>query len=328
MPFHFEQPAWFLLPLFIAVMFYFFKKFHIVSKHQNRLNVISVYLPVLQPVTLSSHHAISAKSSLLWISIIAMCCALAQPVTKSKLPTKPDTLKDIIFLVDTSVGMSIKDYSLKDVEIDRLTLLKAVLSNFVNNLQGNRMGILVYADKAYTMSPLTRDRNLLSRSIERIQPAIAGRQNNLSNALATTLREYDFSGVIPTVVVFSQGANINGDISPLVLANKYRDKNIKLHFIGLGSDQNNSGTNVKLIFDPIDHELLMNMAATTGGEFFWAGKSESLNSILNIIKQSETIEVAGTERYLIKHHYRWPLYALLFLVFAVTLLKYFRAQIR
>lgn len=324
----FEQPAWFYLLPTIGIVIYLLDKFKIIKKYQHAAASVSIYLPVLQKFNTNSSHTGSRNSLFLWLCILLITCSLAQPVSRTKIPASPDNIKDIIFLVDVSVGMSIKDYQLQEISLDRLTLLKAVLSDFVSNLTGSRIGVLVYADKAFTLIPLSRDRQLLQQSITRIQPAIAGRQNNLSNALTTVLREFDFTATIPTVVVLSQGANLDGNISPLLIAQQFIEKKIKLHFIGLGSDSSASDTSVKLIFDPIDHKLLQTMASVTGGEFFWAGKSESLNSILSIIKKAETIQLAKSEQYLITNHFRWPLYLLLALVFGRQTLGLFRGQMK
>lgn len=322
MPVQFEQPLW-LAAIPLAILIYItLSRFTSITRKNRNLNMISVYLPVLSEQSFDEKASVRKSTNWInWLILILMLVALSQPVTKEKQLTTPDTLRDIIFVVDTSVGMSIRDYQLKSNTIDRLTLLKAVLTNFIRSLQGNRIGIMSYADEAYSLIPLTRDKALLQHGINRIQMATAGRQNNLSNALNSVIKHYDFSDKKPSIIVLSQGANIEGDISPYKVAESFKHKKIKLHFVGLGSGQQHDNRHIKLIFDPIDIKLLKKMSSITGGEFFWAGESASLNKTLAAIADSETIDVKKADYYLVKNYYMYILYLVLILVVLFNLLN-------
>ena len=317
MPFYLNHPAWLMLAPALFVFSVFFKKY--ISKanknSEDKHNLTSIYLPSLFNANiLFTDKTRKERQTLNWLLIILMSFALAQPVTKTKKLTNPDSLRDIIFIIDTSVGMSISDYILDSIPVDRLSLLKAVLSDFILNLSGNRIGLMVYADEAYTLSPLTRDKNLISYGISKIQPAVAGRQNNIANALNTVLKQFDFKKNKPSIVILSQGSNIEGDINPLVIAEKFKVKNIKLHMVGLGSNKATYNSSNKLIFDSIDEKLLKQLAKITDGGFFWVGKSNNLNSILNKIMLSEAIEVKKSDYYLIENYYTIALYITLFIL--------------
>ena len=327
MPVYFQNPEWFsLIPVLIIIKLIFSRL--AASKIQPVLaEYTSVYLPHLTATEIKrSRHNAGIKSIVNWLVIILMTTALAQPVSRIRIQANPDSLRDIIFVIDTSVGMSINDYELGNNEVDRLTLLKAVLTDFVKNLEGNRMGLMVYADRAYTLSPLTRDKQLLEFNINRITPALAGRQNNLSNALNTVIKQYDFSDKKPSVVIMSQGANLEGDINPLTVARNFKERNIKLHFIGLGSVNKITNTKVSLIYDPIDDKLLRKLSEITGGEFFWAGKSDNLNSILNAIKKTEKFDVKLSDLYRITDHYIWMMYLVLTILSGSMLFNMFRKR--
>lgn len=313
MGFYFEQPIWFLLLPLLLVSSLIIKRYWNIKSDKHSLT--SIYLPSLfATYTLLSSPPRKARHVWCWVIIILMTSALAQPVTKIKKKSTPDTLKDIIFIVDTSVGMSISDYVLDGVSVSRLSLLKAVLTDFIPQLSGNRIGLMVYADHAYALSPLTRDKNLVSYSIDRIQPAIAGRQNNISNALNSALKQYDFKTSTPSVVLLSQGSNIDGNIDPIEIIKKFKIQNIKIHVIGLGSNKPTNNNSNKLIFDSIDDKFLKQISGTTKGEFFWAGKSDNLNSILQTIMQSESIEVKNTDYYLLENYYVTLLGSALFIL--------------
>lgn len=320
MPFYFEQPNWFLIVPVLLIIKLVASLFLSVKTMPQRSEVTSVLLPV-SDIEFSAINKKSTHSKLIlyWVAIILMTIALAQPVNKIKIQSNPDTLRDIIFVIDTSVGMSINDYTLDKLKISRLTLLKAVLTDFVDKLEGNRIGLMVYADQAHTLTPLTRDKGLLTYNINRVSTAIAGRQNNLSNALNTILKNYDLSTKKPSIVIMSQGANIEGDVSPLKAAEYFKERNIKLHFIGLGSSIKTTENTINLLYDPIDDKLLKKLSEITSGEFFWAGKSENLTDILNAIKKSEQISIKKSSFYKITNHYHLFLYIVLFLFFGISL---------
>lgn len=325
MSIQFELPLWFFLLPILLVLSLIIKKRG--KKQNDKHNLTSIYLPSFFGCNISfTENSRKERKLLNWFLIILMTSAIAQPVKKIKKQTNPDTLRDIIFIVDTSVGMSISDYVLKSEPVSRLTLLKAVLTDFIEKLPNNRIGLMVYADEAYALSPLTRDKNLISYAISQIQPAVSGRQNNISNALNSALKQYDFKKSKPSVVLLSQGANIEGDINPIEIANRLKSKQIKLHVIGLGSNEETDDNDNKLIFDSIDEKLLKQLSKTTNGEFFWVGKSNNLHDIFRTIMESETIEIKKDTYYFFENYYNIPLYLALFIIiillFKATLINH------
>ncbi|MDH5517661.1 MAG: VWA domain-containing protein [Gammaproteobacteria bacterium] len=329
MPVQFEQPLWFILIPLALLLYFIVSRFTRLKVDQKNPDMISLYLPLINDKLSEKKQPLGKPANWInWLILVLMLTALSQPVIKEKRSSSPDTLRDIIFVIDTSVGMSIRDYKLKSDTVDRLTLLKAVLTRFIDTLQGNRIGLMVYADEAYTLIPLTKDKNLLYHGITKIQMATAGRQNNLSNALNSVIKQFDFAEHKPSIVVLSQGANIEGDISPYDVAESFRQKNIKLHFVGLGSGQQNNDHTIRLIFDPINIKLLKTMSSITGGEFFWAGESQNLNTILAAIADAETINVNKADHYLIQNYYIYLLYPVLLICIFLSLLNIFQSRIR
>jgi len=327
MTYELSQPYWLILMPALVFIQLLFSRYSLLNKQKNNLETPSIYLPYLIKSTNKSSRSKTKTSYFYWLIIFLISISLSQPVNKIKKETNPDSLKDIIFMIDTSVGMSIKDYSLNGKPVDRLTLLKAVLIDFISQLEGNRMGLVVYADNAYTLVPLTRDKNLLIHSISRIEPAIAGRRNNLSNALSTVIKQFHFENKKPSIIILSQGANIETTISPILLAQKYKDLLIKLHFVGLGSQNEQGNNSTGLIFDPIDSEILKKLSLITGGEYFWAGESNNLDNILSAISRSESISVKKSDYFLTVNYYQWLLYIVL-LMLSVSTVKHWIQKLR
>ena len=313
MPYEFENIAWLSLTPTLFIVYQLLKNKIRFWKNAH-IDRISLYIPFDD---IASNNASTTKKIPLvnWLLIFLISISLAQPVTKTKVPVSPERTNDIFFIIDTSVGMSIKDYLVNDEELDRLSLVKALLIEFVTSLTNNRIGTIVYAENAYVLTPLTTDKELVVANIKRIRSAVAGRRNNLEKALNTYLQYSKTLGSKPTVVVLSQGSNLEGSGNIDHVVSRFRNSHIKLHFVGVGSEKLVGTSSNKLIYDPINRDLLSGLANKTGGDFFWAGNEKSLDSSLKSIKSTETIIIPDSDNVFKQQFYMWPLYLFLLILF-------------
>ena len=81
------------------------------------------------------------KFWLLGSAISALIFTLAQPVIIGERLPDPPPERDIVFLVDTSVSMQLKDYSLQGKPIKRMDLLRNLLNEFAINMSGESISI-------------------------------------------------------------------------------------------------------------------------------------------------------------------------------------------
>lgn len=145
-------------------------------------------------ISLIPKHNFITKTSMLnavlcALAIAGLVVSLAEPVLIGERLPDPPQERDIIFIVDTSISMTLKDYVLEGRRIDRMTLLKAVLDKFIQQLPGERVGIIVFGDAAYTLVPLTNDHDLLRRMLARVQATMVGRYNNMGEAIALAVKQ-------------------------------------------------------------------------------------------------------------------------------------------
>jgi len=312
MPFELVHPEWLLLTPALFALFLLLRQRVRFLQHLH-IDRISLYLPF--DVGKSDSQVSGQKTRLLnWILLFLMSLSMAQPVVKTKIVLPPENTKDIFFIIDTSVGMSIKDYSINKQELDRLSLVKALLIQFLEQLNNNRTGVMVYAEQAYVLTPLTMDKELAITNIKRVRPALAGRRNNLEKALTTYLEYSKTLDSKPTVVVLSQGANLEGSGKITEVVERFKSNDTRLHFIGLGSESSRRASSNKLIYDPIDKNLLSGLAVTTGGDFFWAGDESNLETTLLKIKSAETEYVTNKDIVFLQQYYLWPMYGVLLLL--------------
>ena len=200
---HFDQPQWlFFIPaVAVLLLLALWRKPRLLKKWQQasesgRKN--TYYLPnsdLLDDAQLDKKKRnrkitffIQYARYLVLLSLVAI--ALAQPYQKGQKLPAPPSYHDIVFLVDTSVTMSLMDYQLNDQRIERMTMLKNVLDHFITSLDGSRIGVNVFSEQVYTLAPLTTDYDLLGIQLKRLESAVlTGRTSNPSQAMLYTAKQ-------------------------------------------------------------------------------------------------------------------------------------------
>lgn len=277
---------------------------------------------VLHPlIALLPHSPASHKSSLTEVLvysgiIIGLVISLAEPVRiGSRLPDPPQE-RDIVFIVDTSISMTLKDYVLDGERIDRMTLLKGVLDRFIQQLPGERIGIIIFADAAYTFVPLTRDQSLLRRMLSRLQATMVGRFNNMGEAIALAVKQTQQQSQQPAsghrhrvLVMLTDADRPTGSIDPQTAAELAAEAGLPLYTIAIGAttakaeQQRTTG----LIYEPVDRGLLEALSARTGARNYQAGDAQALESAVTDIANSEANLRLVAPRYQRTTLYYWPL---------------------
>lgn len=261
----------------------------------------------------------------LW-RLLALACvvlALAQPQLRGAQLPESAQRRDLVFVVDNSVAMNLRDYQFQGQRVDRLTVLKGVLNRFVDKLHGDRISVILYADNAYTLVPLTHDHDLVRSLLARVDTGLAGRSNALGDAVALAVQEADTqSRRRRALVLFSSAARPTGTISPLDAARLAAQRQLPLYTvaIGAGSSAAAETRSSGLIYDPSDRARLQAMARITGAESYVATDTADLEAAVAAIARLETEPDAAEPRYRLQSLYPWPL-ALGMLLLSVAQLR-------
>jgi len=261
------------------------------------------------------------RALLSWFMIALLFVALAQPEWVRKELQEPSKFRDIVFVVDTSVSMIQRDYLVKGQRVDRMTLLKGVLTRFIDQLKQDNVSVIVFADEAYTLVPLTRDHQLARTMLSRVQVGIAGRTSALGEALAQAVHEAEQSRNKERVLVLlTDATRLTGKIKADVAMELARQAGLHVYTVAIGartyeaSEKKPSG----LIYDPADIDRLKLIAQHTGGKFYWAGSTDSLSNAIKDIEKSERSKEAPIVLYVRQSLYQWPL---LLAIIMLTLLQ-------
>jgi Ca-activated chloride channel homolog len=193
---------------------------------------------------------------------------------------------------------------------DRLYVTKQAVRDFLKNRKQNssdrygldRIGLILYATYAWTACPLTLDYGVLERELNHaeVNEDDPKRQNTaIGSAIGLALSRLTKSEAKSKVVILlTDGLNNTGELSPLTAARLAKDYGIRIYTIGAGSVEGGLvpmptlfGTMLQRTAEGIDEDTLKKIAVATGGKYYRASDTESLEKAYQEINQLEATEV-------------------------------------
>lgn len=263
---------------------------------------------------------------LLSLSWLCLLLALAKPVYIGEAIHQPLSGRDIFLAVDISGSMQIEDMQLNGRTVNRLVMVKHVLSDFIQKRQGDRLGLVVFASQAFVQAPLTYDLITVEKLLQETLIGFAGQQTAIGDAIGLTLKRLDDKNAHQRVLILlTDGANNAGNIAPLKAAELAKQKNLLIHTIAFGSDQpiQNGffGFGGARASDDIDEESLQQIAAITGGKYFRARNQQELESIYALLDKLEQHESDDATYRPQKDIFYYPLSISFILLFLLIILQ-------
>ncbi|STX30164.1 BatA [Legionella beliardensis] len=228
--------------------------------------------------------------------------------------------RNIMLALDLSGSMELSDMLLNGQPVSRLTVVKKAAEEFVRARIGDRIGLILFGTQAYLQTPLTFDRHSVLMRIEDATVGLAGKTTSIGDALGLAVKR--LQNVPPesrVIILLTDGANNSGVLAPLKAAELAKEDKIKVYTIGLGSE-----AELQIPNDPffsfnagadLDENTLQEIAKLTGGRYFRATDTQSLETIYNTINKLETTSQEQATVRPQKEYYPWPLAMALFLFF-------------
>lgn len=230
-------------------------------------------------------------AALRWLVLALFILALAQPrLTKSTTEVKASGI-DIVVALDLSGSMNTPDYEVNHQRISRFNLAKSVLEKFVEERPDDRIGLVVFAVRAYLASPLTLDHDFLLDNIDRLEiGTINSDATAIGDGLVTALNQLrDLKAKSKIVVLMTDGGNNSGQIDPDTAAAAAAALGVKVFTIGLGNRELVQAMGLPPGYLP-DDDALQKISQTTGGTFYRAENAEKLRQIYAEINRMEKTE--------------------------------------
>jgi Ca-activated chloride channel homolog len=219
--------------------------------------------------------------------------------------------RDLLVAVDVSGSMDYPDMHWQNDDISRLSLVKALLGDFLQDRQGDRVGLILFGSQAYLQAPLTFDRRTVRAFLDEAQIGIAGKNTAIGDAVGLAVKRLRQRPAQSRVLILiTDGANNGGQIHPLTAARLAAQEGVRIYTIGIGANPEDSGTQGLLGLNPsldLDEASLKEIAELTHGAYFRAHDGAELDSIGDTLDELEPVAQQPTQARTAKALYAWPL---------------------
>jgi Ca-activated chloride channel family protein len=226
-------------------------------------------------------------------ALVLMVLALARPQRGRVIEEVESRGVDIMLCMDVSQSMSTPD-----LQPDRISAAKQRAAEFIRKREGDRIGLVVFANGSMTLCPLTLDRSVLAAIISRLQlGTLDGSRTAIGMGLSSAVaRLKDSTARSKVVILLTDGLNNAGEIDPQTAARLAQSFGIKLYCIGVGSRTPVTvmvndpvwGTRPQTVAADFDMKTLEDAAALTGGRAYEASDNDALKRIYDDIDRLET----------------------------------------
>lgn len=233
---------------------------------------------------------------LLMLVLALILMGLARPQkTNEKVEQWTEGI-DIMIALDISQSMMIEDFT-----PNRLEAAKEVARNFINGRVQDRIGLVVFAGDAFSLSPLTTDYELLRTYLDDITfEMIEAKGTAIGSAMAVVTNRMSESETKSKVcILLSDGENTSGNIDPITAAELASAYGIKIYTIVVGKEGmvpygKDFFGRPQMIENTIDETTMRKMADIGGGQFFRATDNQALEQVFARINKYEKAEIKET----------------------------------
>lgn len=230
--------------------------------------------------------------------------------------------RSIMITLDTSESMEAQDMNINGKPLDRLSMAKLVLGDFIARRAGDRLGLVIFGAEAFLHAPLSFDRAMITRFLNEAQIGFAGPKTAIGNALGLSVKKLlNQEKGDRVVILLTDGQNNAGQLSPMQAAEIAKNYGVKIYIVGLGASRmvvdgffGPSAVNPSQDLDEAEPEL-KKIAAMTGGAYYRARDSEGLMRIYQEIDALEPVKVDTLVTVPRKELFYWPIGMLVTLLF-------------
>ena len=226
--------------------------------------------------------------------------ALARPQVAHDVREIRLRSRNIMVALDISSSMKARDFQ----PGNRLEVARRVLNDFVQQRQGDLIGLVTFAGRTFLQAPLTPDIDLLGQTIARVDIGMLPDGTAIGTALAMSLNQLkDLPPKASVIVLITDGANNTGKPSPYAAAEAARALGIRIHSIGL-STADTTEADRNLIWrwgraparlSRSDEAVLTRISSRTGGQYYRATDPGALRRIMREIDPLERQDVSVQE---------------------------------
>ena len=191
---------------------------------------------------------------------------------------------DILLVLDISESMRAEDFE----GVNRIQTAKSVVSDFLAHRENDRIGLVVFSGESFTLCPLTLDYPVLMELLRDVEIGQLEDGTAIGDALATATHRLRISeSKTQIVILLTDGENNAGSIDPETSASLAQSFGIKVYTIGMGKEggaripyaDTTFGKRYREVLTYLDEDTLKRIASITGGRYFRATDTQSLQQI-------------------------------------------------
>lgn len=272
------------------------------------------FFAAMQHVVGDNQHSRRQKNHVLFLSLIwgLLVIAAAGPLWVGKPQAIQREGRNIMMAVDLSGSMQVTDMRIQGRPVNRLTVVKLAAEDFINKRQGDRLGLILFGDRAYLQTPLTYDRKTVLNMLRDATIGLAGQRTSIGDAIGLSIKRLQqVAKESRILILLTDGANNAGVLEPIKAAEMAKSDGIKIYTIGLGAErmitQSFFGQQMINPSSDLDESSLKQIAQLTGGRYFRATDTAELANIYHTIDKLEPVKVDTAVYRPMKEYYYWPL---------------------
>ena len=252
--------------------------------------------------------------------------SLMQPRKPQKYSPSNIEINDIVITIDVSRSMLAED-----LKPNRLEVAKEKIREFTRLRPTDRISVVIFSEKVFTLLPLTTDPSLVDKVLSEISIGYLGSGTNIGDGLALSVaRAVNSDTKNKVIILLTDGVANVGTLTPIQAAEEAKKYGIKVYTIGLGTDGDAKipvgpgvfGTQYQLIpGGSIDYKTLKEISDLTGGKFYPAKSEEALKDVLNDIQKLEKTEIKVNHQIVYDEQFYYYLLLGVAILFGVEVLR-------
>ena len=310
--FTFHSPGWLLALLVLPFLWWL----------RSRRGADVLVVPFAGAWQRGSHLVVSRwPLVLVCTALVLLVVALARPQFVQQRQEERKEGYDLVLAIDVSGSMLSEDYERGGSRMNRLDAVRPVLDAFIAQRPNDRIGLVVFAGRAYTLSPLTFDHDWLRRQAERLKIGLIEDGTAIGDGLGVALtrleqakREQAGKRLGAFIVLLTDGVNNKGALTPQQSAAIAKGRGIPVYTIGTGRtgwvnapvfDQEGRRRGTRPTYTETDEPTLQAIARDTDAEFFRATDSGTIEAAFRSIDRARKIEFQAKSYLLTEELFAW-----------------------
>jgi Ca-activated chloride channel family protein len=247
--------------------------------------------------------------------------ALAGPRRPLGMDKNTIDVNDIIIVLDLSRSMLAED-----LKPNRFEAAKQKVSDFTALFPKDRIGIVIFAERVFTLLPLSTDLELIKKMVQQVQLGPLGDGTNIGDALALAVgRLIQSQAKSKVILLLTDGVSNVGTLTPLQAAEMAAANKIKIYTVGIGGDRaaripvgpNMFGVQRYQMIPggSVDAKGLKEIADMTKGKSYMAGNNKALQNVLDEINKLERTQIERSGRIIYQElYFKYLLIGICFLI--------------